>query len=110
MRATGSTAQGIKASKLPQLFVVLPPIQEQRQIVAQVDLECAPLDRLTSRLQREIELLREFHASLIAEVVTGKRDVRRASEAISRVDLPEAETDLDHDPDATELTDEETEA
>src|SRR5207302_339865 len=75
-RATGSTAQGIKASKLPQLLVVRPNVSEQESIVEQAGYNCAPLDTAISRLGREVELLREYRTRLIADVVTGKLDVR----------------------------------
>lgn len=99
-RATGSTAQGIKASKLPQLLIVCPPRQEQDIIVAQLDLECSPLSTAISRLEREIELLREYRTRLIADVVTGKLDVREAAAQLPEVlddpALPD-EPDLEED-------------
>ena len=75
-RATGSTAQGIKASKLPQLRVVLPNIDEQREIVSHIEIENGPRNTAIERTEREIELLREYRTRLVADVVTGKLDVR----------------------------------
>ncbi len=40
---------------------------------------CAPVDAAISRLEREIELLREYRTRLVADVVTGKLDVREAA-------------------------------
>jgi type I restriction enzyme S subunit len=37
------------------------------------------LDLATSRLEREIQLLREYRTRLVADVVTGKLDVRAAA-------------------------------
>jgi len=110
MRATGSTAQGIKASKLPQLFVACPAIQEQEQIVDQIDLECAPLNRFISRLEREIELLREYRTRLVADVVTGKLDVREAAARLPEEATPDTDEELIDEADETELADEETPA
>jgi type I restriction enzyme, S subunit len=58
--------------------IPIPPPAEQAAIVAYLDVE---LDRLTaiSRLEREIELLREYRTRLISDVVTGKLDVRAAA-------------------------------
>lgn len=39
----------------------------------------AKLDRATAAAQREIELVREYRARLISDVVTGKLDVREAA-------------------------------
>ncbi len=41
--------------------------------------EAAELERAISRLEREIELLREYRTRLVADVVTGKLDVREAA-------------------------------
>lgn len=48
--ATGMTATGIKASKLKEIPVTLPPLQEQHRIVAKVDELMALCDQLKSRL------------------------------------------------------------
>ena len=78
-RATGSTALGIKASKLPQLQLVLPPITEQRQIIDWIASERSSLLAGIDRARAEIGLVREYRTRLIADVVTGKLDVREAA-------------------------------
>ena len=74
--ATGSTAQGIKASKLCLLKLNLPPLKEQKQIVEYLDQKTQETNELIATEQRKIELLKEYRQSLISEVVTGKIDVR----------------------------------
>ena len=74
--ATGSTAQGIKASKLCLLRLNLPPLKEQKQIVDFLEHKNKQIDELISAEQRKIELLEEYRQSLISEAVTGKIDVR----------------------------------
>ena len=74
--ATGSTAQGIKASKLCLLKLNLPPLKEQKQIVEYLDQKTQETNELIAAEQRKIELLKEYRQSLISEVVTGKIDVR----------------------------------
>lgn len=78
-RGTGSTAQGIKASKLPQLLVVCPPPEEQDGITDWIGVQTAPIDTVISRLDREIAVLREYRTRFVADVVTGKLDVREAA-------------------------------
>lgn len=78
-RGTGSTALGIKASKLPQLQMLCPPLPEQQQILEAVTVECSPLERARTRTLGEIDLLREFRTRLVADVVTGKVDVREVA-------------------------------
>lgn len=79
VRATGSTAHGIKASKLPQILVLVPPLDEQRQIMTHLRRELGPIDAAIARALREIELTREYRIRLVADVVTGKLDVREAA-------------------------------
>jgi type I restriction enzyme S subunit len=63
-------------------------------------VETASFDSTITRLEREIELLREYRTRLVADVVTGKLDVREAAS-----DLPEeAAPDTTEDP--TDLSDE----
>ncbi len=52
------------------------PRSEQESIVALIHLQINDLRVAGSRLTREIELLREYRTRLVADVVTGKLDVR----------------------------------
>jgi type I restriction enzyme S subunit len=53
-----------------------------------------PLAEVSARASREISLLREYRTHLIADVVTGKLDVREAAARLSDEAHP-AGTDLD---------------
>ena len=69
--------------------------------------ESAPLSTAISRLEREIELLREYRTRLVADVVTGKLDVREAAARLpeeATPDIVEDDADLG---DETEIADEE---
>jgi len=70
--STGSTAIGIKASKLHHLKCLLPPIQEQQFIVRHIKTECARIDAKKAKTEILIVLLTEYRTALISEVVTGK--------------------------------------
>jgi len=74
--ATGSTALGIKGSKVGQIRLCLPPLIEQVAIVRFLDEELAKLDTLTAEAQRAIDLLQERRTALISAAVTGQIDVR----------------------------------
>lgn len=50
--ATGLTAKGIKASKLKRLPIAVPPLGEQKRIVAKVDELMALCDRLEAALEK----------------------------------------------------------
>ncbi len=55
--------------------VPVPPLPEQEEIVAHLDAE---LHTTNTAIDREIELIREYRARLVADVVTGQLDVREA--------------------------------
>jgi type I restriction enzyme S subunit len=59
-------------------------------------VETASFDSTITRLEREIELLREYRTRLVADVVTGKLDVREAAARLPEVaDEPEALDDCE---------------
>lgn len=53
-----------------------PSRPEQEAILAQLDLDLAGINTAISRTQNELSLVREYRTRLIADVVTGKLDVR----------------------------------
>jgi len=55
---------------------IVPPHQEQQQIVDYLDKENSKLDKLIDIESKRIKLLKEYRQSLISDVVTGKVDVR----------------------------------
>jgi len=84
---------GVRASRLrlyPEEFfkipIVIPPIAEQESIIVGLHAETREIVTAAQRIEREIDLLREYRTRLIADVVTGKLDVREAAAG-----LPEAE-------------------
>ncbi|MBD2548609.1 restriction endonuclease subunit S [Microcystis elabens FACHB-917] len=74
--STGSTAEGLKASKLPMLWLVAPPIQEQQTISKGIQRETEKVGALIASIARAIARLEELRAALISAAVTGKIDVR----------------------------------
>ena len=73
----GIAYPAIAETRLGNFHVALPPtLEEQRAIVAWVRRETAVLTKEITRSEREIDLIREYRTRLIADVVTGKVDVR----------------------------------
>jgi len=68
--ATGSTAAGIKASKLSSLQVLLPSYSEQKKIVLFLDNKIEEIDGLITQKEKMIKLLEEKRQSMITEAVT----------------------------------------
>ncbi len=89
--------------------VAFPGRDEQRLIAGFLDEEAARFDKVISRLEREITLLREYRTRLVADVVTGKLDVRAAAAALpdeAPLDAAAASPDPDDDAlDTDDLTD-----
>ena len=65
---TGVTAKGIKASKLKQLPIAVPPIAEQRRIVAKVDELMALVDALETQLATARTTATALLAAAVAEL------------------------------------------
>lgn len=71
-----ATIQNIGADKYANLLTPMPSLPEQLAILKSLTTEQRPILAAISRLEREITLLREYRTRLIADVVTGKLDVR----------------------------------
>ena len=74
--ANGVTRYGLSHGAIKSAFLPTPPLGEQAAIVEYLAKATADVDAAIDRARREIELLREYRARLIADVVTGKLDVR----------------------------------
>ena len=83
---------------LYDIYLPLPPEEEQRSIIRWIESVGARIERSSVSGNREIVLLYEYRTRLIADVVTGKLDVREASAALPEVD-PLADEEALHDPD-----------
>jgi len=104
----------INRDALRQCWLWYPSLSEQDEILRALSTEIAPLDTLVYAARRQIDLFREYRTRLIADVVTGKLDVR----GVELPDLEDADiaydlgdSDLDSDTDQDDLPDaEEVEA
>ena len=88
---SGSTKGAITCEDLKRFKLAIPPVAEQNELLSQIKTETRALTTAISRLNREIDLLREYRTRLVADVVTGKLDVREAAACLPE---PEAESSL----------------
>ncbi len=65
--------------KFGSLMMPLPPLPEQTAIAKYLDKVTADIDVAIDRTRRWVELLNEYRTRLIADVVTGKLDVRETA-------------------------------
>ena len=78
----------------------VPPLLDQIAIVRFLDRATAKMGAAIDRAGRQIDLVKEYRSRLIADVVTGKLDVRDAAAALPEVDpLAVDEVDDPLDPD-----------
>ena len=102
--AVGATIRGINIRDLKRAELVIPPIEEQIRIAEFLDRETRQVDVAITQLDREIALLREYRTRLVADVVTGKLDVREVA-----LQLPEEAAELEPAPDTEDLSEPEPE-
>ena len=74
-----STIAHLTCEKLRRHRFAFPPFEEQKSIADSLDEQLQHLHTAVARTEREIELLREYRTRLVADVVTGKLDVRAAA-------------------------------
>ena len=102
---TGTTIFNLSLASIRSLPIALPPVDEQLKIASAIEGMIAPIGTAISRLEREIELLREYRTRLVADVVTGKFDVREAAARLAvevAPDTTEDNTDLRLDPESAD--------
>lgn len=75
----GSTAPHVNVSTIQNFALCLPSLSEQDTIVHYIETATHGLSRTTDDAHRENNLLCEYRTRLIADVVTGKLDVREAA-------------------------------
>lgn len=66
----------INQDETKDLPVLLPELKEQMSIVEQIKQKTRKIDETISRIEHEIELIRQYRMRLISDVVTGGVDVR----------------------------------
>ncbi len=101
----------LNPTRYGRLHIVLPPKKEQEIILNVLQQETENLVSGIIKANREIELLREYRTRLIADVVTGKLDVRDlAANLLEEPDEPVPLDETDAAAGELDLIPEETEA
>jgi len=106
-----NTQGNLNIDRIGSRGIAVPPALEQELIVRQIEASTAGLTAGTDHARGEISLLREYRTRLIADVVTGKLDVREAAARLpdeagetepldEADDLTDAEDVVPDDPDA----------
>lgn len=72
----GGTQPNLNTELIKSIVCPIPPVEEQIQIVDFIDAQLSDIEKVISKAEHEIELMREYRTRLISDVVTGKIDVR----------------------------------
>ena len=78
-----NTQGNLNIDRIGSRSIPLPPLPEQTAIVEYLDKATTDIEAAIDRARREIELLKEYRTRLIADVVTGKLDVRETTASLS---------------------------
>ncbi len=79
INTNGGTKDGLSLDDVKNYPILLPPMDEQLAIVGHIDKTSADIDAATARARQQIELMGEYRTRLVADVVTGKLDVRETA-------------------------------
>jgi type I restriction enzyme S subunit len=75
----GAAAPHINVERIRNYRIVIPPRAEQLAIVEYIGARTVHLEKALSAAARDIGLIRELRTRLVADLVTGKLDVREAA-------------------------------
>ena len=73
-----STVDSIRLPLLQNFPMVVPPIEEQKQIADYLDQKTQQIDTVVEKEEKRISLLKEYRQSLISSAVTGKIKITEA--------------------------------
>lgn len=93
--------QNINYEKLSCSGIALPPVGEALKIACWIGENLSELNKIQGAVENEIALIQEFRTRMIADVVTGKLDVRALAASLPEtasqemIDDPTEDEDLD---------------
>ena len=94
MVATGSTYDAVSMGDVGNHLVILPTLTEQNVIVDYLDKTIGAIDTAINCGRNQIRLVQDYHTRLIADVVTGKLDVRNTTVLLSDVEQLDVSVDV----------------
>ena len=92
---SGAAQPKLTQDRLMGIAIAVPPRDEQDEVMALLKGETVRLTDAVTQAHLEIALAREYRTRLIADVVTGKLDVREAAAALPDIDALTVENVLD---------------
>ncbi len=97
------------STTLRKFPIMLPTIEEQQAILDEIERQTSDNSKAVANARLEIELFREYRTRLIADVVTGKLDVREAAAQLrDESDEPELSEEAVSEAEGDEVTADDT--
>ena len=90
-KANSVKVYSITQKMLKDAFILIPPAEEQAEIVDYLDSICSHIDAIINKTEAKISNLHDLKNRLVADVVTGKIDIR--SIEVPEYDLVEEDSD-----------------
>ena len=87
---SGAAQPKLTLDRIMSIAIAVPPRSEQDEIIAKASAQTSRLSSAIARARRQIELLQEYRTRLIADVVTGKLDVRAAAARLPKDKMTES--------------------
>lgn len=103
-KVNGVKVYSITQKMLKDAFILIPPDDEQKEIVRYLDEVCAKIDAAIKKMEEKIANLQDLKIRLVADTVTGKIDVR--SIEIPEYEFVDEDADADNEDDGEEDTEE----
>lgn len=75
LAVSGVKVFSITKKILAKCEILVPPLNEQKEIAEFLDKKCEKIDRLNENYTKQITTLKEYKKSLIYECVTGKKEI-----------------------------------
>ncbi|MFB1079346.1 restriction endonuclease subunit S [Photobacterium damselae] len=90
----GATNNDLGLSRIAQIILACPPLDEQKVIKDRLDSKCSKIDDLVTKAQQQVALMQERRTALISAAVTGKIDVRNWVAPATSSDTHEAQQEV----------------
>jgi len=94
---SGAAQPKLTEDRLMSIPIAVPTIDEQERMIAAIQNQTSGIRAAIAQNQSEINLLREYQSRVIADVVTGKLDVREVAPSLHEelLDLEEPDEGID---------------
>lgn len=92
------TQPNLSMAAMERLLIALPPVTEQADVLVELEDQIAAIESSVRAAREAIDLLREYRTRLIADVVTGRVDVRDAAARLpEEADEPQLPAEIEFD-------------